>query len=195
MSKNHVDKISMGYMIVSSMKSLYTTLTALVVASLMTEAHGSTLLQSSANLWLSSQTTASKKSGPTDTQKLIKKLDFIQTKPNVKADYFILLNTASWCPPCRKAMPGVVEAYKDIKASKKVELIILSADNSEDAAKAYLKGYKAKIPAVMGTPKIPGYVPSNGIPNVTIIDKDGKTVVNGGPNLIIEWKKHTLDKS
>ncbi len=176
------------------MKALYTTVAAIAIASFSVEAQGSTLLQSGANLWLTSQTSASKKASPTDTQKFIKKLDYIQTKPNVKADYFILLNTASWCPPCRRAMPGIVEAYKDIKASKKVELIILSADRSEDAAKDYLKGYKAKIPAVMGTPKIPGYVPSNGIPNVTIIDKDGKTIVNGGPSLILDWKKHTLDK-
>ncbi len=162
---------------------------------IVSDAQASTLIPS-LSAWVAQATTTSskKKAAPTKEQKLIKRLKYIKTKANSKADYFILLNTASWCPPCRKAMPGIVEAYKDIKASKRVELIILSADRSEEDAESYLKGYKAKIPAVMGTPAIPGYVKSNGIPNVTIIDKNGKTIVNGGPALITSWKKHTLDK-
>ncbi len=176
------------------MKTLFTALSAIMLTSFASEAQASSVINVVSPLLTQAETVSKKKSGPTDTQTFIKKLKYVQTKPNVKADYFILLNTASWCAPCREAMPGIVETYKDIKASKRVELVILSADQDKDAAKAYLKSYKAKIPATMGRPEIPGYVKSNGIPNVTIIDKDGNTIVNGGPSLITNWKQHTLDK-
>ncbi len=178
------------------MKTVLTTLSAIMLTSFTCEAIPSTISTLSSSWLTQAQTNSSakKRTSPTKTQNFIKRLKYVQTKPNVKADYFILLNTASWCPPCRKAMPGIVEAYEDIKASKRVELIILSADRDKNAAKEYLKGYKAKIPATMGTPEIPGYVKSRGIPNVTIIDKDGNTIINGGPNLITNWKTHTLDK-
>ncbi len=176
------------------MKTLLTALSAITLTSFTCEAQVGSVTSLATPLLIQAEKVSKKKSSPTETQIFIRKLKYVQTKPNVKADYFILLNTASWCGPCRQAMPGIVESYKDIKASKRVELIILSADNDKDAAKAYLKGYKARIPATMGTPAIPGYVKNGGIPNVTIIDKDGNTIVNGGPGLITDWKKHTLDK-
>ncbi len=176
------------------MKTLLTALSAIMLTSFACDAQASSVINLASPILTQAEKVKKKSSAPTKTQNFIKKLKYVQTKPNVKADYFILLNTASWCGPCRQAMPGIVESYKDIKASKRVELIILSADRDKDAAKDYLKTYKAKIPATMGTPEIPGYVKSNGIPNVTIIDKDGNTITNGGPNLITDWKKHTLDK-
>ncbi len=134
-----------------------------------------------------------KKNQPTEVQAVIKKLDYLKTRANVKADYYVLLNSASWCGPCHREMPHVVEAYKEMKRTRKVELILLSGDKTEEAALAFLKQYKGKFPVVLGVPTIPGHVKSGGVPNATIIDKDGNTLANGHGSIVMDWKKYTID--
>ncbi len=128
----------------------------------------------------------------TEVQQIIRDLKYLtKTKVNYKADFFILLNSASWCPPCQREMPHIVEAYKEILKSGNVELILLSADRDEKAAVGFLTQHKGKLPVVMGTPPIPGYVKSNGVPNATIIDKNGKTLKNGHGSIVRSWKSVT----
>ncbi len=114
----------------------------------------------------------------------------IQGEINTKADYYIYLASASHCPPCRALMPKVVKEYSKLKR-KKIELILLCGDKTEDAAKEYASSYKAKFPVVMfGTgARLPGYKGGSGIPNATIVDADGKVIDNGHGKIILEWKK------
>ncbi len=128
----------------------------------------------------------------TEVQTIIRDLKYLtDAKVNHKAEYFILLNSASWCPPCQREMPHVVAAYKDMLKSGKVELILLSADRNEKAAVGFLTQHKGNFPVVMGVPPIPGYVKSNGVPNATIIDKNGKVIKNGHGSIVKDWKTHT----
>ncbi len=142
------------------------------------------------------ETVEKKESDLTETQIFIKELEYVHTKPNVKADYFILLHTGSQHPQGREVMPEIVESYEDIKASERVELIILATDKEKNDVKAYLESLKTTIPATITadkTPKIPGYVAIRAIPNVSIIDKHGNTIACGGPSRLADWKKHTLN--
>lgn len=104
-------------------------------------------------------------------------------KLNKKADFFIYLVTSSTCVHCQRCMPVAIEQYKKMKA-RKVELIIIDADTTEEAAKKYLKSYKLKNPCIMfselqatnfrGLPGCGMPLP----PSVSVVSKDGNMIKN-----------------
>lgn len=128
----------------------------------------------------------------------LKKLKPFNGKPSAKADYYIYLQSASWCGPCNNEMPHVVEAYKEMKKTGRVEIILVSHDKTEGDAKGFLKQYKAKFPAVMvqdkDIEKLPGFSKPNGIPNAIFVDKNGKLITQGHGSLVADWKQYTIDK-
>lgn len=86
---------------------------------------------------------------------------------------------ASWCPPCRKDMPNLVEAYKQYK-NKGFEIVGISLDSKADAwAKGVkdlnitwtqlsdLQGWKNSGAALYGV---------NSIPHTVLVDKDGTII-------------------
>ena len=121
---------------------------------------------------------------------------FTDSKPNLNAKYFIFLESASWCGPCNAEMPEVVKAYEEMKASGKVELILLSADRTAAEAKGFLDKYKATFPGLM--PKSGASVPARpearGIPNATIMKADGTVLDSGHGSIIRGWKDKTIGK-
>lgn len=120
---------------------------------------------------------------------------FTENKPNLKARYFIFLESASWCGPCNAEMPEVAKQYEQMKASGKVELILLSADDTEAEAKGFLDKYKATFPGLM--PKgasIPQLPEAKGIPNATIMKADGTVLESGHGSIIRGWKNLTIGK-
>ena len=115
----------------------------------------------------------------------LSKFKVINAKPNLKADYYIYFFTSSTCVHCVQCMPIAVEQYKKMKASRKVELLVVCADNTEDEAKNYLKKTKLKAPCIMfkdlQATKFQG-LPSVGMPippSVAIVSKEGKMLKNG----------------
>ncbi len=125
-------------------------------------------------------------------------IQWFNGKPNLKADYYIYLQSASWCGPCRAEMPHIVKAYKAMKRSRRVEMVLLSGDKNLKGAKSYLKEFKAKFPAVMnnapGVVKLPG---ANAIPAyfpaAAIVKADGTVVKAGHGEIILDWRKYTID--
>ena len=115
-------------------------------------------------------------------------------KPNPDAKYYIYLQSASWCGPCNAEMPHVVKQYKAM--GKKVELILVSHDNSPDAAINFMKKYGADFPCILANSgesgKLPAYKFANGIPNASVVKADGKEIINAHAGAIIkDWKKYT----
>lgn len=119
---------------------------------------------------------------------------FNNTEPNLNAEYFIFLKSASWCGPCNMEMPTVAKAYEEMKQSGKVELILLSHDQTEEKAKGFLEKYGAKFPGLMKGASIPDLPPSNGIPNATIMKADGTVIQSGHGSIIRGWKEKTIGK-
>ena len=129
----------------------------------------------------------------------------INGKPNLKADYYIYLCSASWCGYCQACMPVAMEQYKKMKASRKVELIIIGGDKSEKEAVDYLKKYKSKNACIMFSALqatqfqgLPG-VGMPGFPSISVVDKDGKMIKNviGASHVkevLTNWRELTIGK-
>lgn len=89
--------------------------------------------------------------------------------------YYIILYSASWCPPCRKEMPRVVKLYNErIKNDPNIELILASCDRSKGEAKAWSKEHNMGFPIVEPDDKekvdiITKYAP-NGIPSAVLVE-------------------------
>ena len=89
---------------------------------------------------------------------------------------------ASWCPPCRRDMPNMVEVYKQYK-SKGFEIVGISLDSKQEAWEkgvkdlqitwpqlSDLKGWKNDGAALYGV---------NSIPHTVLVDKDGTILAKG----------------
>lgn len=121
-----------------------------------------------------------------------KKLKSFNGKPNAKAKYYFYLCSASWCGPCQKEMPELVEAHKQMKKDGRCEIILVGYDKTLDAAKAYLKSHKAKFAGVWGEDKkineLPGYQPVPGIPYAILVERSGKVLTVNHASMIKDWK-------
>jgi len=126
--------------------------------------------------------------------KAVGKLKTFNGKPSKKALVYVYLQSASWCGPCNQEMPEVAEIYKEMKKDGRAEVILIGADKTEDAAKKFLKQYKAKFPGILiggkNVDKLPGFTPASGIPDATMVDAEGNVLANGFPSTVLpQWKQ------
>jgi len=97
-------------------------------------------------------------------------------KCKVLKDKIILLYfTASWCPPCRKFTPILVEFAK--KHQDKLIVVVVSRDKTKSAAVKYMKKHNAKMFYLIKpgrySNKLAAKFGIGGIPTVVAISKDG----------------------
>ena len=89
---------------------------------------------------------------------------------------------ASWCPPCRRDMPNLVDTYKEFKGNG-FEIVGISLDSKKEAWEkgikdlnitwtqlSDLKGWKNDGAALYGV---------NSIPHTILVDKDGTIIAKG----------------
>ena len=132
---------------------------------------------------------------PSVVGKALQEMTFLtDKKPNPDAKYYIYLQSASWCGPCNAEMPTVVKQYKTM--GKKVELILVSHDNSADAAINFMKKYGADFPCILANSgesgKLPAFKFAGGIPNASVVKANGKEIINAHAGAVIgDWKKYT----
>ena len=116
-----------------------------------------------------------------------------KVKPNGKAAYYIILQSASWCSGCNAEMPRVVAAYEEMKKEGLVELVLASADYDPASAKGFVDKHNGKFPVVMAkdAKKIPHFKPAKGIPWAMVLDADGNEVENNNGAIIVpKWKQY-----
>lgn len=134
-----------------------------------------------------------KKAPASAVGKALKKIKSVNGKPNQKALVYYYLQSASWCGPCKQAMPDIVETYKEMREDGRAEIILVGHDQTPEGVKAYISGYKSKMPAVQvqakNVDKLPGFSLASGIPNVIVVSADGNVITQGYPTSIIpQWK-------
>ena len=114
------------------------------------------------------------------------------TKPAADAQFYVYLSSASWCGPCRAIMPKVVEQYPAIKAAGG-EIILLCCDPTPQLGANYVKKYNAEFPSVLynlrySKLELPGLTPPRSIPNVVIVNAEGKVLHNGHGATLLNWQ-------
>jgi thiol-disulfide isomerase/thioredoxin len=98
------------------------------------------------------------------------------TKP---AKYYLFYYTASWCGPCHKFTPSLVEFYNKNKNAE-FELILITSDDDEKAMGDYAAEFKMPWPQLK-LPKTEKFkkefpYPGTGIPNLVLTDLHGKLI-------------------
>lgn len=115
---------------------------------------------------------------------------------NLGADYFIYVQSASWCGPCKREMPELVKIYPEMKAGN-VELILVGLDGTEQGALDYLQSYAAPFPGVHfkdeALQQLPGFELARAVPQATVVDKQGRVVAKGHGSLARKWQQIVMD--
>ncbi|MBQ7022609.1 MAG: redoxin domain-containing protein [Akkermansia sp.] len=135
-----------------------------------------------------------KKAKPGAVAKALKKVKRVTGKVNQDALVYYYLESASWCGPCKQAMPEIVKHYAEMREDGRAEIVLVGWDYTPDGVKSYIEGYDCKMPAVhrdaRNVNKLPGYKKAVGIPTVTIVDADGNVLREGsGPYFVSTWRE------
>ena len=81
---------------------------------------------------------------------------------------------ATWCPPCRREIPDLIAAYKELK-DEGLEILGLSVDETTGPALLdWTRKMGINYPIALATPEIiTAYEPGDYIPATIIIDRKG----------------------
>lgn len=116
-------------------------------------------------------------SASTPDGKSVKLSDYVGKGKYVLVDFW-----ASWCPPCRKAMPELVELYKQY-GKKGLEIVGVSLDDDKAKWTAAIKEMKMTWPQISD---LKGWQSEGGmlygitsIPQTVLINPEGVIVENG----------------
>lgn len=98
------------------------------------------------------------------------------TKPT---KYYLFYYTASWCGPCHKFTPSLVEFYNKNKDAS-FELILITSDSDEKSMEGYAAEMKMPWPQLKLS-KVKSFdkefkYPGGGIPNLVLTDLEGKLI-------------------
>ena len=115
---------------------------------------------------------------------VLKELTYVtDARPNLKAKQYKYMQSATWCRFCNLKMPGLVQGYPQMR-KQGIEIILISADDTVEKAKAFMEKYNAPFPCVMrnseGVDKLPCYRNSGGnLPDVFTVSADGTLISDG----------------
>ncbi len=93
--------------------------------------------------------------------------------------YYLFYYTASWCGPCQKFTPSLVEFYNAKKpGNNEFEIILVTSDSDEDSMEQYAESKKMTWPHLKLS-KVERFKkefkhPGTGIPNLVLTDTEGK---------------------
>ncbi|MFT3990786.1 MAG: thioredoxin-like domain-containing protein [Luteolibacter sp.] len=123
------------------------------------------------------------------------------TKPG---KYYLFYYTASWCGPCHKFTPSLVDFYNQ-KKSPDFEIVLITCDDEEKAMEGYAEELKMPWPQLKLS-KVERFKkefkhPGSGIPNLVLTDLEGKVIkasyVDGkymGPSSVMNHLDSLLKK-
>lgn len=82
---------------------------------------------------------------------------------------------ATWCPPCRKGIPDLVDIQKSIDG---VQIIGITVDrNPKEVVPDFIKEYNINYPILIGNEEVyKNYGGIEAIPTTFIIDKNGRII-------------------
>ncbi|GKF55165.1 probable nucleoredoxin 1, partial [Tanacetum coccineum] len=100
--------------------------------------------------------------------------------------------SASWCPPCQRFTPNLIDVYNELADKGDFEIVFVSADEDEES----FNGYFSKMPW-LAVPfsdtktrdALDGCFKVSGIPHLVFLDESGKVLTDTGVMIIGEHVK------
>ena len=83
---------------------------------------------------------------------------------------------ATWCPPCREAIPGIEKLHKKYSGKGLVVLGISLDEGDWDSVKAFATEHGITYPVLKGTEEVASQFQVRTIPMLVIINKESKVV-------------------
>jgi thiol-disulfide isomerase/thioredoxin len=113
-----------------------------------------------------------------------------------KGKYVLVDFWASWCGPCRRAMPLIKALYEEYNPKGLDVLGVLVWDEVEDSKKA-IEEEKAPWPQILNTQRVATDLYAiNGIPHLIFFAPDGTILKRGLPDdELINFVKETIDNN
>ena len=106
----------------------------------------------------------------------VKDLDGNEIKlADLKGKTILLDFWASWCVPCKKSMPHLIDLYNDHKADSLI-VIGINVDEEKGKIKEFQSGINQEIPFPIvfdKDSKLPALYDVEGMPTTIVISKDG----------------------
>ena len=100
---------------------------------------------------------------------------------DAEIEYFVIYFGASWCAPCRKLNPTLVEFYKETKPNHpEFEFIFVTADRSREAMHSYIKD--SEMPWPVATWEERNFILTDrelvfqNIPYMALLDSEGNLI-------------------
>ncbi|MDR2800394.1 MAG: TlpA family protein disulfide reductase [Desulfovibrio sp.] len=84
---------------------------------------------------------------------------------------------ASWCPPCRVEIPGLINIRKNFSRDD-VVLLGVSVDKEPRAIDTYIEEMHINYPVAMGTGDFTQRVGVSAVPHLLVYDREGELKVN-----------------
>ena len=84
---------------------------------------------------------------------------------------------ATWCPPCREEIPGLMNIRNSFGEDKLV-LIGASVDEDTDALRAYVEKTRFNYPIKLAAGDLVNAAGVSGIPHMLIFDRQGEVIGN-----------------
>ncbi|KAL7149100.1 hypothetical protein ABFS83_05G016500 [Erythranthe nasuta] len=116
---------------------------------------------------------------------LVRKVKFDSFKGKITGLYF----SASWCGPCQRFTPKLVEVYNELAQSSNFEIVFISSDEDDESFDAYF----SKMPWLAipfsdsdTRQKLNELFGVSGIPHLVILNEDGKILTSEGVRVIEE---------
>lgn len=116
----------------------------------------------------------------------LKDLEYVtEGRPNLHAKQYKYMQAATWCTICHLKMQDMEGHYDDIR-KQGTEIIIISADDTVEKARAFMEKHHSPLPCVMrscpGLEKLPHYRSSGGrLPDVFTVSAEGELLSDGSP--------------
>lgn len=146
---------------------------------------------------IQAQDTQSESNAPSAMAKATEQVRFLtEQKPSTDAAYYMYVNSAYWCGPCRRTIPLIIAEYEEMRKDNHMEVILLDHDRTEKGALRYIELCSIPFPAVMyrsaDRNKLPGATfDVEGIPYIVIVDAQGNEVHSGHASTFKNWREYT----